>query len=431
MRPRSSDCAETRVPVRGFRSPVPSRRPAGVPGAARPFALCLALCLAALLPAMADPGPVRFTVNGVRFNGAALHPFPVPLPAGADVALRIPLSPGGIFYSLRVAGGWEDRFILRDGVTGEPVAKPGAPEDLHWFMFPNLQLDTGFGLHLSGAARPAGSPEGAAAGSPSAAAPELFLLGRYRLEDNRSALPATRFPDARGLSAVSFMAGAGFDGVRSDRARMKSGMRGEVSVEYAPAGLAFSGGTDFLRANLQVAGFHPLAASAHADPGGRVSVYAAWMASADWAVGDTIPLYVLTSFGGRDPRDGVGKSVRGFMHPGYESPRKAVASAEVRAIGPALFGIDSVRPLAYAFGDCGVYAGLDRAGSFADASAFIASAGSGIALGVLDFMYLGLRAGFRFPFGDPVHDVYFPGASRFFWDMAFLLHFWARVPLRP
>jgi hypothetical protein len=79
--------------------------------------------------------------------------------------------------------------------------------------------------------------------------------------------------------------------------------------------------------------------------------------------------------------------------------------------------------MAYVFGDAGYFAGLYDCPSIADKDGLIFSAGGGLALDILDFAYLGLRAGYKFPVDDPLYSTYFPGGERFFWGITFLLHF--------
>jgi hypothetical protein len=154
-----------------------------------------------------------------------------------------------------------------------------------------------------------------------------------------------------------------------------------------------------------------------------ISVYAAGYLAGDYAGGSEIPLYVLTSFGGRLLRDGLGDSIRGYQPWGYEATAKAEASFDLRFVGPALFGVAGLRPIAYLFGDAGYFNGLYAAPSIADKNGLIFSAGVGAALDIFDFAYLGLRAGYKFPADDPLYATYFPTGNRFFWGITFLLHF--------
>lgn len=352
---------------------------------------------------------VEFSFIGVRLNGSIISG--IPLPVGVDAEIRVPVA-GKLLFTFRLAGGYEDRYILRDN-TGLPVMKPAVKDGLNWFEWPNLESDAGLVYRLSDKASDG-----------SGRRMEVFALGRFRWEGSQSSLSTDIFKDANGLVAFSAIAGLGANNVRVDETRMRSGYSGEVSLEYAPPVFAILGGTDFFRANIKTTGYQPLVSLGDASrPLARSSVYAAWMATADWVSGKNLPHYALTGFGGRELRGGIGRSVRGYQNWGYESPLKAAMSAEVRAVGPAIFGVASLRPMAYIFGDSGFFSGLYKAGTLEQQGGIVFSSGAGLNLGLLDFAYLGARAGYRFPVTDPLGSYYYDSGSRFFWDITFLLHF--------
>lgn len=367
------------------------------------IALVLMLCVA--LSSVAGKS-FEFSFNGIRMNGALLSFFPVP--TGADLGLKIPLAPG-LLYSVRVAGGYEDRMILRDDATGAPIAEPTVLGQT-WFHWPNVQLDTGL-LYRTGAALGA-----------KGLSFELFFLARGRYENNSSGFSTTVFSDAAGLATISLLAGAGIDTVKTDPERVKHGFAGELSIEYAPAFLSVLGDAEYYRASGFLEGYFPLVSNGEkADK--AMSLYAAGYLTGDYAGGASIPLHVLTSFGGRLPRNGLGSSIRGYQAWGYEASTKVAASLELRAVGPAFFGQPWLRPIAYVFGDAGYYGGLYKAPApYTDKSGLLFSIGAGLAIDILDFAYIGLRAGYRLPVDDDLYATYF-GADSFFWNIAFLLHF--------
>ena len=84
---------------------------------------------------------LEFQFNGVRFNNVILG-F-LPLPVGADLEFRLPLNKDGLFFSLRAAGGYEDRLILRNDADGSPLPKPSSFDNKQWFHWPNGQVDLG------------------------------------------------------------------------------------------------------------------------------------------------------------------------------------------------------------------------------------------------------------------------------------------------
>lgn len=377
--------------------------------AKRYLAATIAACCLLLAPLSAGAEGLEFAFNGVRLNGALLGGIPVP--TGADIDLRLPIGPIGgddLLFTLRLAGGYEDRLILRDAVDGRPLPKPASFDNTQWFNWPNIETDAGILYRIL--------PRG------KAPKVEFFGLARGRYENNSPSLSTAYFPDAKGLLAFSFLGGVGVDSVTMSPRRLKSGFAGELSFEYAPTFLAISGGTDFYRASASLKGYLPLFSSGESDLD-AVSVYAAGYLAGDYAGGSEIPLYVLTSFGGRLLRDGLGDSIRGYQPWGYEATTKAEASFDLRFVGPALFGVAGLRPMAYLFGDAGYFDGLYAAPSIADKNGLICSAGAGVVIDILDFAYVGLRAGYKFPVDDPLYDTYFPAGNRFFWGITFLLHF--------
>lgn len=374
--------------------------------ARRHILAAIAACCLSLAPLSAGAGGLEFALNGVRFNGALLGLVPVPV--GADIELRLPIAADGLLFTLRLAGGYEDRLILRDAADGSPLPKPSSFDNVQWFNWPNIETDAGMLFRIL----PGGK-------GPKV---EFFGLARGRFESNSPALGTAYFPDAKGLLAISFLGGVGVDSVRTSPRRLKSGYAGELSFEYAPSFLALSGGTDFYRASVNLEGYLPLFSAGKSDLD-AVSVYAAGYLAGDYAGGSEIPLYVLTSFGGRLLRDGLGDSIRGYQPWGYEAATKAEASFDLRFVGPALFGVAGLRPMAYLFGDAGYFDGLYAAPSIADKNGLLFSAGVGAALDIFDFAYLGVRAGYKFPVDDPLYATYFPTGDKFFWGVTFLLHF--------
>jgi len=372
------------------------------------LAVVVALCFLGLAPLSAGAEDFEFALNGVRFNGILLGG--IPLPSGADLEARFPIAGNSLLFTLRLAGGYEDRLILRDDTDGSPLPKPASADGNHWFNWPNGEVDAGLLYRLTN-------------GDGSFLTPriEVFGLARGRFEKNSSSLDEALFPDAQGLFALSFLGGAGVDGVYESPRRFKSGYAGEFSFEYAPAFLDFVGGTDFYRASIALEGYLPIVSVGESDID-ALSVYAAAYLAGDFAGGANIPLYVLTSFGGRLLRDGLGDSIRGYQSWGYEATTKLEASFDLRFVGPGLFGIAGLRPMAYVFGDMGYFGGLYKT-TIADKNGLLLSAGAGFALDIYDFVFLGLRAGYKFPIDDPLYMTYYPGGEKFFWSISFLLHF--------
>ena len=368
--------------------------------------------------AQASPRAIEFSVAGLRLNRAVVAG--IPLPAGADARLAVPFGPEGWYATFSGGAGYTDRRVLRDPATGDPRASPSAVDAAYWHQGITADLASGIAWRLLDRA-----PDGGGSRF------ELFSSLRARHETRFTSLSAAVFPDMRGLTAFSVLGGAAYDSTFRDERRMRSGYAAETSVEWGPGFAGVSGGTDFFRVSAWAKGFLPIA-SFGADALSGFSLYAAGYTQTDAAWGDEVPLHVLTSFGGREPASGVGSSVRGYPSWSYESLRKVSANAELRLVGPALFGVPSVRPVVMVFSDAGWYGGLDRASGnatsalrWADADGVLASAGAGAALGILDTVYLGARAGLRWAISDPLYGVYFSdaGTGAFFWDLTLLMHF--------
>lgn len=382
-----------------------------------------AAAMALLLSSATDMAAegLDFTFNGARFNSGIIPGLPIPL--GADVQVQVALAGTSLFAQVRLAGGFETRRILRDGDDGSPLASPPsfvAGDQEQWFHWPNVQLDAGLVYRLS-SLQPAVPPAGKPASPP--ARIELFGFLRGRYEDNSLSLSTAVFPDARGLASLSILGGAGYSSLRNTPGRALQGVSGEISAEYAPAALDFVSGTDFWRFSGRIKGFMPvLSLGSRESP--FLSLYAGGFLYGDIAGGDSIPLYVLTSFGGRRLRSGLGDSIRGYQSWGYEATTKLAANADLRLVGPALFGLAKLRPLAYLFADAGWFDGLDRLpDSFTDHDGILTSAGAGAAIDVFGFAQIGARAGFALPLDDPLAAVYDVEGPRFFWDILFDLHF--------
>ncbi|MDP3179969.1 MAG: hypothetical protein Q8M76_18805 [Spirochaetaceae bacterium] len=352
-----------------------------------------------------------FSFEGPRFNFLLAGGLPVP--AGGDLKLLFPLGVSPLSVSLFLGAGYQDRYLLRDAATGDPIAAQNEDNEgsvyapgRNAFHSPNAQWDLGLV-----AALPPGDGRLLA-----------FAYWRGRLDANLNDLPTLVFRDVQGLFGNSLFVGAAWDDVRTDGRRVKAGRFAEASAEWAPPGLA-SAEVDYLRLDLQCRAFVPLFTRGDGDLN-LVSSYLALLAQADWTTGSAMPLHVFQYFGGRAARKGLGGSVRGYPSQAWDAAFKAVANMEVRVLGPAFFGLPWAMPLAYGFLDAGLYSGLPGAGADrASAAGFVASTGGGIALNLLDFAQAGFMAGILLPGDDPLYPVYLPGGEKSFFSIEFLLHF--------
>lgn len=374
------------------------------------------LALVSCAAARAEKIEIEFL--GPRLN-LSLLPLPVPVPTGADFGFSLgladaPMGPTALF--LRLGAGYEDEIFLRDAVSGDPISVEEAkssPMGGQRYQSPNAQWD--FGI-VQGLAESEGEN-----------LVEAFLLYRGRFDIHDTSLPDGRFADMRGLFSTSVIAGAAYEGLERDSRRVVSGAAAEASAEWSPSfANAGTGPTDFYRLNLQAEGYLPLATyGLPSDPSLNLfSLYLAGFASLDYAEGRAIPIYVLQGFGGRKLHKSLGSSVRGYPSRGFDSGRKAVASAELRALGPALLGKPWFMPLLLAFCDVGYYSGLPGAASaaYANSRGAVYSAGLGFQADVVDFAYLGCYAGWKFPGDDLVYERY-GETDPFFLSFTYRLHF--------
>jgi len=371
-------------------------------------------CALVLSTAGLFAGDFEFLFHGVRFNFALLSP--VPLPTGADVEFRYAIGRGDLgptALCLRAAGGYEDKRIVRDPLSGNPIAAPTVMDNAYRYHSPNAQWD--FGLLQSLVPGANGNLA------------EAFLLYRGRFDNYVTNLPSSHFSDMNGLLGSSVIGGIAYKGVATLPRRYKEGVAGEISFEWGPAALNRGvAPTDFYRFDIKGQGYLPIY-TAGDDDLNLFSLYACAFGSVDYAAGAQIPIYVMQSFGGRELRTSLGGSVRGYPSKTYDAALKAVANFDIRAVGPALFEQAWFVPIVYGFYDAGYYSGLPLASAaYKDASGIIMSTGVGIAVDVLDFAFIGARAGILIPGSDGLFPIYLAnvasGKTSFF-SVEFLLHY--------
>ncbi len=324
------------------------------------------------------------------------------VPSGADFqigwyGLGLVEGANTVLYA-KAGGGYENRALVRDETTGEPVLY----EDGEFFDSPNFQWD-------------AGLVQGVLGRDDGANLLEIFIYYRGRYDINRNDLPEDVFPDVRTLFGTSFIAGIGYDSTSRNDHAVKSGALAEASLEWGPGALN-AGKADFLRANAKGAGFLPLF---DLDPDAEKNLFAGYLAafaSVDYALGDSVPIYVNQSFGGRDIRGSLGDCVRGYRWTTYDTELKLVGNLEARFVGPALVRADLL-PTFYVFADAGYFSGYADATAAADESGPLASVGAGLAIDFLKVAQVGAFAAWRL-----VEDDFDPDA-RFNWGIKLFLHF--------
>ncbi|MDH7483681.1 MAG: hypothetical protein QHH01_03550 [Spirochaetales bacterium] len=356
-------------------------------------------------------------INGVHTNPDILGG--VPLPAGADMTLMVPIDTRHrTRASFRIDGSYGSRMILRDAADMQPLAAPSDLDGINRFMWPNILLEAGLWHQL------ASGTKSVKEHSLNGANAWVFGAARLKYEKNSSMLPTTLFTDAQELLSASFICGLAWDSVRWLDPRTKTGLYAETSVEGSPANLNFIGGADYGRINMNMSAYVPLSGgySAPRIQTGSFTAYLACHVEADYAFGNHIPHWTLTSFGGSLGRKGLGDMVRGAQSWGYEAPLKGYASAELRIAGPLLSRSSTLYPLGYLFVDSGIY--REAPGVAASANhGVLSSTGGGIALSILNFAYAGLYGGYRFNLGDPLAASYYSQAAAPFMGFAFTMQY--------
>ena len=355
-------------------------------------ALCVLFALVAT--AGAQDSAFAFDFEGIRmFNGM--------IPGGLDLSVTyrgLDLGmPGGTELYLKAGGGYEDKFLLRNPLTGDPV--PDAA--LFEFKSVNFQWELAFIQGL--AARPDGKN-----------LLEAFVFYRGRYDKHLNDASTAAFPDIRGMLGTAFMLGASYDSVETSPHRAKRGILAEASAELGPAFL--NAIADYWRVSGRASGYLPLF-DLPTEGNNLLNVYAAGLVAADYAGGGVTPMHVNVSFGGRWQRDSLGDCVRGFPTASFDSSFKLVGNAELRVVGPALF-IESIVPVLFGFVDAGWYAGFAGSTGYAEASGALASAGGGLAIDLFGFAQLGALVGTRLT-DAPIYDL----DTGFFWKIQFFFHF--------
>ncbi len=359
----------------------------------RTLVACILACaaFAAIGAQESESSDWRLGFAGVRMlNGI--------IPTGADFTLSyagLDFGLGGdtlLFF--KAGGGYQDKLIMRDA-----LGQPFYSEDK--YNSPNFQWEAALlqGLALRGDGDNL---------------VELFGFYRGRFDLYQNDAPIALFEDAEGLFGSSFMAGISYDSVVTNRHKAKNGFYAELAGEWGPGFL--NARSDFWRLSAQARSFLTLV-DLPREGGNLFNMYGALFGGVDYAGGQSVPIYVNQSFGGRNLRDSLGESVRGYERNSYDSALKAVANAELRLVGPAL-GIEAIVPVLYAFADGGYYRGFTEAASYGDEAGFLASAGGGLAFDLFGFAQLGAFAGLKL-----IEDELYARPDGFFWSISIFLHF--------
>ncbi|RPJ08198.1 MAG: hypothetical protein EHM28_04955 [Spirochaetaceae bacterium] len=202
-------------------------------------------------------------------------------------------------------------------------------------------------------------------------------------------------PETDGLFQNSVIAGLTWHDLdTSDPHLTINGIYAETSVEWGPEWLMndLAGRADFLRFNLTAKGFLLLFDIAPREKLNLLSGYAGFFFAADYCLGDTIPLNIQQTIGGRNSRWGLGYAVRGYEDARFDGQLKAVLNLEYRMnISQFNIGLGNVTPGIVIFFDSGYYDYV-----YYDNSGFLFSAGAGVYINLLGFTSLTFYTAFPF-----------------------------------
>jgi hypothetical protein len=225
---------------------------------------------------------------------------------------------------------------------------------------------------------------------------EAFLFYRGRADFNlRSPTNADQLlflssiPDRNGIFQNALLLGVKFNDLLFDpRHKTSHGVSGEVSAEWGPAFFfnTLFGSSDYLRFNVTARAFLPILDAAPERRANLFSVYLCDFLSADYVLGKSVPLNIRQTFGGLDPRTGLGNALRGADAGSLDVNLKLVNNFEARANMPALWFEDLV-PGVLVYWDAGWY---DQVGEpiAAPGNGFVTSVGAGVFLDVFDLTSL-------------------------------------------
>jgi hypothetical protein len=228
---------------------------------------------------------------------------------------------------------------------------------------------------------------------------EFFFFYRLRydlhLKDEEAGDPQLLFQstpaDQEGIFQNSLFAGLSWDNLdNSHPHRLKSGTYAEVSVEWGPEFMLndIFGVADFIRFNILGKAFIPLWDLDPHYPVNILSMYLGIKLSLDYTTGDSVPLNILNSFGGRKAMPGLGYALRGYEDFRFPAPLKAVANLELRTNLPALV-LPNIIPGVVMYFDAGYYNFFEI-----EEHDLLFSTGAGIFLNILDITSITLYTHF-------------------------------------
>lgn len=203
--------------------------------------------------------------------------------------------------------------------------------------------------------------------------------------------------DAYGIFGTSLLTGIAYDALRFDpRSKAYDGTYAEASFEISPYFPSVPGASDFWRLNFSTKSFKTLYEARPDTAKNWFTIYAGSYFSIDYAdARRQMPLYVMQTFGGTEPRKGLAHAVRGFEDYSWDTQLKIVHNLDLRFNLPVIYSIRGrdLLPGLVVYFDLGYgtrYWGdpLDTQGGF------LGSTGVGAYFGLLDIVYIQIYSHF-------------------------------------
>lgn len=251
----------------------------------------------------------------------------------------------------------------------------------------------------------------------------LFYRGRFdeNLIEAVDLIAGSGLPDESGLFQNTLFAGLAYNDILVDRKhKTKSGISGEVSAEWGPAFLANTvyGSSDFVRLNATARGFFPLYDAAPDRRANLFSLYLGEFFSADYAIGfggAPVPYVIRRTFGGKEPRTGLGSAVRGVDSGSLDTNLKAVNNLELRMNLPAI-GLPDIVPGVVLHWDAGYFSQVGES-IVSPLTGFVSTIGAGVFVNLFDLATLAAYVHYR------LDGVNADGSALVPFDLQFGLHY--------
>jgi hypothetical protein len=220
---------------------------------------------------------------------------------------------------------------------------------------------------------------------------KLSYYQNFKDKDRNQLIFDSTLPDRERQLQNSIMFGLEWkDMDSSQKHHIFSGSTADISLEYAPEWFFNSaiGKADFWRFNFQACAFLPVF---DLSPDAELNILSSYLGiflAVDYAWGGYLPIDVRGTFGGKNPRDGLGYAVRGLEDGRFDTSLKLVANIELRTNLPAL-GLPDIVPGILIFLDSGYYNFIDY-----PESGFVFSTGSGLYLSLFNMVNLNFYTAF-------------------------------------